>query len=120
MNLDSENPFSNLFRQLFPFIFSLLDDALIVGLSRLGCNLPCLEWLSSAVMTCTALYIAVQFWHYGIPKLVQVWRKFKQKPDIVKIPASWTPQCFSRTTVTMGHLVEYIGDVEDRSRVGCR
>jgi hypothetical protein len=84
MNLDSEDPFQNFFRHLFPLFFSLLDDALIVGLSRLGCNLPWLEWLSPVVIVCTALYMGVQFWCHGVPKLAQMWRKFKQEPEIVE------------------------------------
>ncbi len=74
MNLDSEDPLPNLFRQLFPFLFSLLDDALIIGLSRLGCHIPWLEWLSSIVMGCTALYLAVQLWRHSAAKIAQLWQ----------------------------------------------
>jgi hypothetical protein len=81
---DSEDPFSNLFRQVFPFLFGLLDDALIVGLSRMGCHLPWLEWLSPLVMTGTLLYIGVQVWNHGVPKLLQAWRNLDQEPEAVE------------------------------------
>lgn len=54
------DPFQNVLRHLFPFLFSLLDDVLIVGLSRLGCHLPWLEWLSPAVIAGTAIYFTIQ------------------------------------------------------------
>ncbi len=84
MSLDSEDPFPTLVRQLFPFLFSLLDDALIVGLSRLGCNVPWLEALSPIVMGCTGLYIAVQFWQHGLPKLIEMWQEFRQPTEALK------------------------------------
>jgi hypothetical protein len=59
MTFDSD-PFQNVLRHLFPFLFSLLDDVLIVGLSRLGCHLPWLEWLSPVVIAGTAIYFTVQ------------------------------------------------------------
>lgn len=73
---DSESFFPSLFRQLLPFLLSLVDDALIVGLSRLGCHAPWLKSLSPIVMSCTGLYMLVQFWHHGIPKLVKMLRAF--------------------------------------------
>lgn len=85
MSSDSEAPFPSLFRQLLPLLFSLLDDALIVGLSRLGCDIPWLKSLSPIVMGCTALYMMVQFWHHGAPKLVEMWREFRQPSEILEI-----------------------------------
>ncbi|MBV9388612.1 MAG: hypothetical protein JOZ78_19490 [Chroococcidiopsidaceae cyanobacterium CP_BM_ER_R8_30] len=87
MSSDSEDPFPSLFRQLLPFLIGLLDDALVVGFSRLGCHIPWLESLSPIVMGCTALYMAVQFWHHGFPKLVEMWCEFRQPesaPEICK------------------------------------
>jgi len=78
MSSDSEDPFPSLFRQLLPFLISLLDDALIVGLSKLGCQIPWLESLSPIVMGCTAVHMAVQFWQHGVPNLVEMWNEFRQ------------------------------------------
>lgn len=87
---DSEDPFNftQLFRQLWPLLLSLLDDALIIGLSKLGCNLPWLHWLSPVVISCTVLYLVVQFCRSShAQKLVQMWQEFKQaaKAEIVEI-----------------------------------
>lgn len=84
MDSDSEDPLPNLFRQLLLLLISLLDDVLIVGVSRLGCHLPWLQWLSPVVMTCTVVYLVVQFCRssYG-QRLLQLWRAWMQglKPE---------------------------------------
>ncbi|MBF2021499.1 MAG: hypothetical protein IGR93_15700 [Hydrococcus sp. C42_A2020_068] len=82
MNSDSEDPFTSLFRQFFPFLFGLLDDALIVGLSRLGCKVPWLEALSLIVISCTTMYLVIQFWKHGIPNLIAMWQEFQQQPEV--------------------------------------
>lgn len=80
MDLDSADSF-NILRQLIPLLVSLLDDVLIVGLSRLGCNLPYLEWLSPIVITGTIVYLSVQFWQspFGARKFNELRQKFEQK-----------------------------------------
>ena len=40
----------------FPFLMSFLDDALLLGLSQLGVNLPWLQWLSTILLSATILY----------------------------------------------------------------
>ncbi len=35
--------------QIFMFALSLLDDALLLGLSRLGINIPWLKWLAPVI-----------------------------------------------------------------------
>jgi hypothetical protein len=87
MDSDSEDPLPNLFRQMLLVLFSLLDDVLIVGLSRLGCHLPWLQWLSPVVITCTVLYLVVQFCRssYG-QKVFQLCQEWMQglKPEPVE------------------------------------
>ena len=94
MSSDSEEPFPSLFRQLLPFLIGFLDDALIVGLSKLGCQIPWLESLSPILMGCTVLYMALQFWHHGIPRLVEMWGEFEPPEpamEFEKIKALFTP-----------------------------
>jgi predicted branched-subunit amino acid permease len=81
MNSDSEDPFPNFLKQCLPFLIGLLDDALVVGLSRLGCHVPWLESLAPIVMGCTAVYIAIQLWQHGIPKLVDLWQAYRCQPE---------------------------------------
>jgi len=40
----------------FPILFSFLDDALLLGLSQLGINLPWLHWLGGALLGMTLIY----------------------------------------------------------------
>lgn len=80
MNSDSEDPFPSFLRQCLLLLVSLLDDALIVGLSRLGCNVPWLEALSPIVVGCTTLYFVVQFYRHGLPSLIAAWQELQQ-PD---------------------------------------
>lgn len=62
MDINLEKPFQSLFGQLLTFSISLLDDALLLLLSRLGLHINGLQWLSPVLMICTILYWAVQFW----------------------------------------------------------
>ncbi|WP_297041533.1 hypothetical protein [Thermosynechococcus sp. OHK43] len=48
-----------LLRQLFPLLISLLDDALAVVLTRLGCHLPWLEQLMPFVLSGVTLYVVI-------------------------------------------------------------
>lgn len=80
MDSDSEDPLPSLFRSCLPLLLSLLDDALIVGLSRLGCEAPRLKALSPIVLGCTTLYLVVQFCRHGLPGLINTWQEFQQ-PD---------------------------------------
>jgi hypothetical protein len=79
MDFASDDPFPTFLRQCLLLLVSLLDDALIVGLSRLGCNIPWLEALSPIVVGCTTLYLVVQFWRHGLPSLVAAWQEFQQQ-----------------------------------------
>jgi hypothetical protein len=60
MNINLENSFQSPLGRLLPFFISLLDDALIIGLSRLGLKLPWLHWLSPIVMIGMAIVWFVQ------------------------------------------------------------
>lgn len=79
----SENLLPNLFRQLLLLLLSLLDDTLVIGLSRLGCKLAWLEWLSPIVIAATVIYTGVQFWRHAVPRLLQLWHEFRQKPEVL-------------------------------------
>ncbi|WP_416672437.1 hypothetical protein [Egbenema bharatensis] len=77
--IDIEDPFPNIVRQSAVFCFSLLDDLLVVLLSRLGCHISWLEWLSPVVMGCTGIYLLVQFGRSAYAaKLIQVGRESGQ------------------------------------------
>ncbi|QZZ21186.1 hypothetical protein J5X98_01380 [Leptothermofonsia sichuanensis E412] len=84
MDSDSEDPLPSLFRPCLPLLLSLLDDTLIVGLSRLGCEVPWLKALSPLVVgcttLCTTLYLVIQFYRHGLPGLINTWQEFQQ-PD---------------------------------------
>ncbi|WAL60294.1 hypothetical protein [Thermocoleostomius sinensis] len=81
MDSDSDDPFPSLFRQFLLVLLSLFDDALIVGLSKLGCEVPCLKVLSPIVLSGTALYLVVQFCKHGIPGLIAILQAFQQEPE---------------------------------------
>jgi hypothetical protein len=77
--IDMEDPFPNIVRQSAVFCFSLLDDLLVVLLSRLGCHVSWLEWLSPIVMGCTGIYLLVQFGRsVYAAKLLQLGRELRQ------------------------------------------
>jgi hypothetical protein len=62
MDINLENPFQSFFSQLFPFLLSLCDDALVLGLSRIGLEIHWLNWLSQVILGCTILYWVVKLW----------------------------------------------------------
>lgn len=43
-----------------PFLFSFLDDALLLGLTKLGVSLPWLQGLSIILFSATLLYWSLQ------------------------------------------------------------
>ncbi|MDI9637101.1 hypothetical protein QM565_15215 [Geitlerinema splendidum] len=83
---DSEISSISLIRKLLPFLLSFLDDILLIGLSRLGCNLPWLQWLSPAIMVGTGIYFLVQFWQspYGAAKARELWESFQQPEEALE------------------------------------
>lgn len=48
----------------FPILLSLLDDALLLGLSRIGISLPWLQWLSLILLSATLAYWAWRILHF--------------------------------------------------------
>ncbi|MCS6814893.1 MAG: hypothetical protein NZ772_15160 [Cyanobacteria bacterium] len=81
MNSNSEDLLPSLLRQCCPLLLGLLDDGLIVGLSRLGCKIPWLEALSPIVISGTVLYLTIQFCQHGIPNLLCMWQAFRQQAE---------------------------------------
>ncbi|MBD2464973.1 hypothetical protein H6G89_28620 [Oscillatoria sp. FACHB-1407] len=59
MNIDLENLSQLVLTSLLPFLISLLDDALLLGLARLGWNLPWLHWLSIILVIVTVTYSVI-------------------------------------------------------------
>ncbi|MCS7031071.1 MAG: hypothetical protein NZL92_06025 [Gloeomargarita sp. SKYG116] len=70
-----EDPFSVSLRTLIPLLFGLVDDAVVVGLSRLGCTVPVLKVLSPLILSGTVFYVLVQLYSHGWPALKTYWRK---------------------------------------------
>ncbi|MBD2015991.1 hypothetical protein H6F96_18710 [Microcoleus sp. FACHB-53] len=62
MDINQEQLFPCFWSHLFPFVLGLLDDALLLLLSRLGLHLNGLQWLSPVMLSCTVLYWVVQLW----------------------------------------------------------
>jgi hypothetical protein len=52
------------FNKLLPFLLSLIDDALVLGLSRLGLHIQWLHWLSPIILLFTVVYSVVQLFPY--------------------------------------------------------
>jgi hypothetical protein len=50
MGFNFDGFFGTVLGQVLIFLISLLDDALLIGLSRLGVNIPGLQWLPYIVM----------------------------------------------------------------------
>ncbi|BCX11562.1 MAG: hypothetical protein KatS3mg067_0500 [Thermosynechococcus sp.] len=48
-----------LLQRLLPLLISLLDDALAVVLTRLGCHLPWLEQLMPVILSGVTLYVVI-------------------------------------------------------------
>ena len=77
MDINLESPVNSFLSQLLPFLLSFLDDALLLGLSRIGLHFPWLEWLNPVILSCTLMYWAVQLLrnrHYIRQVLVQAGR----------------------------------------------
>ncbi|HEY9798020.1 MAG TPA: hypothetical protein V6D30_20480 [Leptolyngbyaceae cyanobacterium] len=72
MDVNLEKPVHSFFSQLLPFLLSFCDDALVLGLSRLGLQIHWLQWLSQMILSCTILYWAVKLWRnrHCVVKLV--------------------------------------------------
>jgi hypothetical protein len=77
MDISLEKVFQSFFSQLLPFLLGLLDDALLLLLSRLGFHLHGLEWLSPVILSCTIVYWVVQLWHnrHGEQKVLEAWQR---------------------------------------------
>lgn len=56
MDIEIDKPLYSLISQAIPFLFSFADDALLLGISRLGLHLNWLQWLSPLLMSFTVLY----------------------------------------------------------------
>lgn len=67
------DPLSTSFRTLILLVFGLVDDALVVGLSRLGCTIPMVKVLSPVIVGCTVLYLLIQLYRHGMPRLKTYW-----------------------------------------------
>lgn len=59
MNIDLENVSQLLLASLLPFLISLIDDALLLGLARLGWNVPWLQWLSIILVIVTVTFSVI-------------------------------------------------------------
>jgi hypothetical protein len=68
MDFDIENALPSIFAAVLPILVSLIDDVLLLGLARLGWNVPWLHWLSIAVIVGTVIYWII---HFGRSKFVQ-------------------------------------------------
>lgn len=74
MTNQAEDPLSIPLRPLIPLLVGFMDDALVVGLSRLGCTLPVLKVLSPLIIGCTVGYVIIQLCHQGMPLLKRRWK----------------------------------------------
>lgn len=63
MKANLNSPLRILLSQLFIFIISLLDDLLLVLLSRWGLHVPWLQWLAPVIFGCTVLHLIWQLLH---------------------------------------------------------
>ncbi|GAC1471172.1 MAG: hypothetical protein NVS2B14_16770 [Chamaesiphon sp.] len=60
MNINIEIPFQKGLGQVLPFLLSFSDDALLLGVSRLGFHWQWLHWLSPITLVGTLLYWTIQ------------------------------------------------------------
>lgn len=76
MDINLESPFRSFLSQLLPFMLSFTDDALVLGLSRLGLHIHWLQWFSWVILSCTILYWIMQLWckRHGMGKVLGTWR----------------------------------------------
>ena len=81
MNINFESPFRSFLSQLLPFLLSFSDDALVLGLSRLGLHIHWLQWFSSVILSCTILYWAMKLWRrrHWIGQVLGVWVTIAQQ-----------------------------------------
>ncbi|MEM9008550.1 MAG: hypothetical protein AAGE59_34195 [Cyanobacteria bacterium P01_F01_bin.86] len=56
MRSDTFSLFQTVLQKGFPVIFSFLDDALLLGLTKIGISVPWLQWLSLILLSATILY----------------------------------------------------------------
>lgn len=70
---DSSNPS---LKKFLPFLLSLIDDALVLGLSRLGLHIQWLHWLSPIILMFTIVYTIVQVfpYFYKVWKNLELWQ----------------------------------------------
>ncbi|MDX2212129.1 MAG: hypothetical protein SFY66_02455 [Oculatellaceae cyanobacterium bins.114] len=59
MNIELEDLSQLILSSLLPFLISLIDDVLLLGLARLGWNVPWLHWLSIILVVCTVAYSVI-------------------------------------------------------------
>jgi hypothetical protein len=64
MNVNIENPVPIFLSQLFPFLLSFADDALVLVFSRIGLHIHWLQWFSQVLLSCTLLYWVMKLWHH--------------------------------------------------------
>ena len=60
MRSDIFNLLQTVLQKGFPFLFSFLDDALLLGLTKIGVSLPWLQWLGVILLSVTILYWSVR------------------------------------------------------------
>jgi hypothetical protein len=71
MGVESESLPPGLAVQGFIFLFGLLDDAVLIGLSRLGMHIPGLRWVSPILLGGTVIYMSMQlFRKFFVPRKV--------------------------------------------------
>ena len=56
MRSDSFDLLQTVLQKGLPVLFSLLDDALLLVLTKIGVNLPWLQWLSGLLLIAAILY----------------------------------------------------------------
>lgn len=56
MRSDSFDLLQTVLQKGLPVLFSFLDDALLLGLTKIGVNLPWLEWLSGLLLSAAIIY----------------------------------------------------------------
>jgi hypothetical protein len=64
MDFSFDGFFSTVLGQVVIFMLSLLDDALLIGLSRLGVNIPGLQWLPYLVVGGFVVHWTKHFFHH--------------------------------------------------------
>jgi hypothetical protein len=65
MDINQDSLINTFLSQLFPFLFSFLDDAFFLGLSRLGIHIQSLQWLSSLILSYTIIYWVFRLLRYA-------------------------------------------------------